>query len=420
MGLRVCLDARLLSGTSGGVEQVVIGLAEGLAQLNDGDEEYVFLAYADSTDWLRPHLAGPCRFLIDETREQHPDPLPWKRLAKRIPAARYVRNNLPQIGPLRPKIPRSSGLIEHEGVDVMHFTTQRGFFTQIPSVYHPHDLQHLHMPEYFSRRARAEREATYRALCWQADMVAVASEWVKQDLIQNYELQGDKVRVIPLAPPLQAYPEPSQAEMLRTHSKYGLPDTFLYYPAQTWPHKNHVPLLRALALLRDRDGLRLPLVCSGQTTSYLRRILSEARKLRLNDVTFLGFVTPLELQCLYRLCRGVVIPTLFEAGSFPMMEAFSVGAPVACSNVTSLPEQAGDAALVFDPTDPWQMADAIRRLWTDPELRTTLVGRARGRIRSARWTDTARVFRAHYRRLAGREPTEADLDLLSRPSDRRC
>jgi glycosyltransferase involved in cell wall biosynthesis len=109
----------------------------------------------------------------------------------------------------------------------------------------------------------------------------------------------------------------------------------------------------------------------------------------------------------------VVIPTKFEAASFPMMEAFSVGAAVACSNVTSLPEQAGDAALIFAPTDHVQMAEAIRRLWTDPSLRKTLGERGRNRQEALRWIDTAKVFRAHYRRIGGAHLSDEDARLLS-------
>jgi glycosyltransferase involved in cell wall biosynthesis len=191
----------------------------------------------------------------------------------------------------------------------------------------------------------------------------------------------------------------------------------LLYPAQTWPHKNHVALLRALALLGRRHGLTIPLVCTGRTTAHLRTIEAAVGDLGLRGlVSFVGFVSPAELVCLYRMCRAVVVPTLFEAASFPMFEAFVLGAPVACSDVTSLPEQAGDAALLFDPRSPDEIAEAIRLLWTEPDLRETLIARGHVRIRSSSWRDTARTFRAHYRRIAGRELLEEDRELVSRSS----
>ena len=93
----------------------------------------------------------------------------------------------------------------------------------------------------------------------------------------------------------------------------------------------------------------------------------------------MGFVSPLELQCLWRSARMAVLPTLFEAASFPLWEAFEAGVPAACSNVTSLPAQAGDAAILFDPTSVPAIADAIERLWTDAALRRSLIDAVAGR-----------------------------------------
>jgi glycosyltransferase involved in cell wall biosynthesis len=412
--LRVCLDARLVSGENGGVEQFIIGLASGLAALDDGDEEYLFLVYEGSVDWLQPFLGGACTVLLDGSLPQAPK---WKRWAKRVaPFTRSLWHQLtflPDVG--TPALPTSSGSIERAAIDVMHFTQQSGFSTKVPSIYHPHDLQYLHLPEFFSPRTRRALDFKHRRFCAQATMVSVSSCWVKQDVVSHFGLPEDKVRVVSLAAPLQAYEEPSRSQVATMSATLALPESFIFYPAHTWPHKNHIELLHALRLLRDRHGLCVPLVCSGERTRYFPEIESFAVREGLADqVTFLGFVSPLAVQCLYRLCRAVVIPTRFEAASFPMMEAFSVGVAVACSNVTSLPEQAGDAALVFDPNNHVQIAEAILRLWTDPILRETLGERGRIRQQALRWTDTARHFRAHYRLIGERDLTDEDELLLSR------
>jgi glycosyltransferase involved in cell wall biosynthesis len=295
----------------------------------------------------------------------------------------------------------------------MHFTTQAGFLTDIPTIYHPHDLQHLHLPQFFDYYSRLYREITYRALCRQARLVPVVANWGKGDLVEQYHLPEDKIAVIPFAPVVEAYRAPTEADASATRRKYQLPETFVFYPAQTWPHKNHCRLLEALARLRDR-GLKVPLVCSGHRNTHFRVIERCLRELALGEqVRFLGFVDPIELQCLYALCRAVIIPTRFEAASGPMWEAFLAGRAVACSNVTSLPEQAGDAALIFAPDDVEAMGRAIQQLWTDGALRQTLQRRGRERIAELSWERTARTFRAHYRRLAGRRLTEDDHRLLA-------
>lgn len=417
--LRVCIDARLTSGALGGVEQFIIGLADGLSRLADGGEEYLFLTYAENDEWLQPYLSGACRVMHGTAATRQPS---WARVLGKFPAARSAARKL--LTPLlsgrmaaNMPLPHSDGMVERAGVDLIHFPTQSAFLTRVPSIYHPWDLQHLHLPQYFSPDGIALRETTYRAFCAQAMMVAVATDWQKRDLIKHYELPEEKVQVVAAAPVLSAYPTPSAEDLIGTRRKFSLPPRFVFYPAQTWAHKNHLGLLEALAVLREQHGLTVPLVSSGKLNDFYPRIEEEVRRLKLDDqVQFLGFVSPLELQCLYRLSRAMIFPTLFEGFGLPLLEAFLAGVPTACSNATSLPQQAGDAAIIFDPQNLKEMADAVRRLWTDDELCRTLVERGRERVRLFSWDRTARLFRAHYRRITERPLSEEDRALLAAPS----
>lgn len=413
--LRVCLDARLQSGIAGGVEQFIIGLADGLCRLPDGDEEYVFLTYAGADEWLRPYLREPHRIVAVPPKPNAASSSPSRRLLKLLSRA---RNGVCRLSRLTERwsvqVPRSDGTVESLHADIMHFTMQGAFLTDVPSIYHPWDLQHRHLPQLFSRRDWVYREVTYPAFCRQARLVAVASEWTKRDLMRHYALSDEKVQVVSVGPVLAAYPTPTPDDLEAARRKFSLPPAFAFYPAQTWPHKNHLALLEALALLRDRHGLQVPLVSSGHRNEFFARIEARARELALQaQVQFPGFVTPLELACLYRLCRCVVFPSRFEGWGLPVAEAFGAGAPVACSNAASLPEVAGEAALLFDPDDPAQIAATLARLWNDEPLRRALS--ERGRERAAQWSNerTAQGFRAHYRRIAGRPLDEEDRALLS-------
>jgi glycosyltransferase involved in cell wall biosynthesis len=411
--LRVLLDARIPeTGSLGGVEQVIIGLAGGLAALADGDEEYVFLAYDGSIDWLTPFVGANSRIQLI--------PLPGGYRARS-----KIGNLAPLLRPLyhawknwRGHVATSDGAIEALRPDVIHFTYQNGFLTDVPSIYQPHDLQHMHLPEYFRADVAARRNLVYRALCSQAQIVAVGSKWTKADFVEQLGLEPGKVRVIPLAPSTALYPMPTRPEVKDCRTRYDLPERFAFYPAQSWPHKNHLKLLEALRLIRDEHLVRIPLVASGKRTPfYFDTILPRIRALQLDDqVQFLDFVTPLDLQCLYRLSTVCVIPTKFEAGSFPMWEAFLAGVPVACSAVTSLPAQAGCAALFFDPNDARAMAQAVLKIWHDVEFRSVLVRKGTARVAMFDWTSTARHFRATYREIAGRPLTADDKALLSAPS----
>jgi len=407
--LKVCLDARLVSGTSyGGVESVILGLASGFAALTDGDEQYLFLAWPEHDAWLRPYLGGNSRFL-----DAGPQPAPWG--GSRPEWLRALWHQLsPLFGAAAVPVPESDGRVEASGAELMHFTKQDAFLTRLPNIYHPHDLQHLHLPQFFTPRQRQQREVLYRRFCREATMVSVTSSWGKQDLVSHYGLLGDRVQVVPLAPVVGAYAEPGASEIEALRSRVRLPHEFFLYPAQTWPHKNHLGLVEALARLSLDPGLRPQIVFTGHRDAHAEAVMHRARELGVEaQLVFAGFVSPSELIGLYRLCRAVLVPSLFEAASGPLWEAFSLGAPAACSNVTSLPAQAGDAALVFDPRDPAAIAAAMLRLWTDEALRHQLSARGRWQVSRFTWERTARHFRAHYRRLASRPLTDEDRTLLS-------
>lgn len=407
--ITVGVDARLLDGQSGGIQQVVIGLAHGLSSLADGNERYLFLTHEGQDNWLRPYIDGPCQILPSRSRPKSRVKREVRRII-RTPRRWLERLKYPGN---RGRVPMSDGLIEKSGIDLMHFTCQSAFLTEVPSIYHPHDLQHIHLPQYFSQRDREYRDTHYRAFCEQAKMVGVASTWIQHDLMKQYDLSDEKVRVVPWAPVLDAYPVPSSGDLRRVREERKLPEAFFFYPAQTWPHKNHESLFTAVEILRQKYDLDVSLVFSGRKNDHYEYLKTRAEKLNLDSkVNFLGHVSPLELQCLYQLCRALIIPTKFEAASFPLWEGFRAGAAAACSNVTSLPEQAGDAALLFSPTDPEEIASAMRKLWVDETLRETLKKRGYEQVAKYDWLRTARIFRAHYRRLTRGEQTPADEALM--------
>jgi glycosyltransferase involved in cell wall biosynthesis len=415
--LRVCIDARL-NGVSGGVLSFLVGLASSLSGLTDGPEEYLFLTYPDCDDWLRPHLSGPCRLLAGEGLGIKTK----RKLVARVPLAlsvwkgmRRVQQWLARPEPRPVTIPLSSGLIERHGVEVMHFAQQGAFLTNVPSLYQPMDLQHLHLRQYFSDVDFQARETLYRTFCRQARTVIAISEWGRQDLIANYALPADKVWTVPLGGSVDHLPAPTTAAIADCRRAHRLPEEFILLPAQTMPHKNHLGLLEALARLRDRRQLRVPLVCCGHRTDHYAEIRRQVRKLGLRETCrFLGSVSFGQLGCLYRLCKLVVFPTLFEGFGIPVLEAFAHSAPLACSNVPCLPEVAGDAARLFDPYDPDAIGEAITQLWTDAAARAELVRRGERRVQAFAWPRVARLFRAHYRRLANRL-TEEDRALLAAP-----
>jgi glycosyltransferase involved in cell wall biosynthesis len=397
--LRVVLDARIQDGASG-IQQTVIGLATGLSAL-EGEDQYLFLVHGDAR-WLAPHLGGRCRMLPAPEVQAAPGPL--RRVAARLLRGKIARgaiesNPLAQLVPLR--VPESDGTIERAHADVMHFTVPHGFLTRVPTVYNPHDLQHMHHPEFFRALDLRWRNLCYPTLSRQASAVIALTEHGKKDLAARLAVPADRIHVVGWAPPLDAYPTPSREQIASTIETLSLPPEFALFPAQTFPHKNHLGLLEGLRRLRDRSGLRVPVVCSGTLTDHHAKIRRRAQELALEDqVKFVGFVSPAQYACLQQLARLLVFPSFFEGFGMPVIEAFRVGVPVACSTAASLPEVAGDAALLFDPGDADAIAEAIGRLWTDEALRKTLAERGMQRVGACSWIDVARRYREIYRLVA--------------------
>jgi glycosyltransferase involved in cell wall biosynthesis len=397
MSVTVCIDARFTpGGSAGGVEPAARSLLGALAALG-GDERYVVLApeHWDQIDGLTFERFAP-----------PPEPSRLRATVKRsVPFLHELWRRLPAVRFTPSPVPDEPSAAR--GADVVHFAFQSGFLTATPSIYQPWDLQHVHLPELFSERERAVREHHYRTLCAQAEAIVVATSWARADLIEHYGLAPERVHVVPPAAPTTVVRAAAAPDVPR--------ESFALYPAQTYPHKNHLRLLEALALLRSR-GVRVPVLCPGHRSDFYARIARRVRALHLDDqVTFCGYVPTAEMRALYARARMVVFPTLFEGFGFPVLEAMAQGVPVVCSNVTSLPSLLAGAGVVFDPRDVEEMAAAIERVWTDEDLRGRLASDGPARAAQFDWDRTARLFRAHYRRVGGAGLTAEDEALLAAP-----
>jgi glycosyltransferase involved in cell wall biosynthesis len=413
--MRVAINAQLItSGHWGGVEQFVLGLVYGLGQLRDGAEEYIIVGPAENTDWLAPYLG------TNQTLKCAPRPgllAPKKEWLGplRAPAGkmlrwlRYALNRQTDVNDSA-RAP-SDGFYESLGANVVHFPFQLYTPTDVPYIYNPHDLQHLHHPQFFRSEDIAAREASWRPACRDAAAIVTDCVWVRHDVAKRYAVPSEKIFAIPMGAPTTLYG--ALIDLSAVRQKFDLPSTFAFYPAQTWQHKNHLRLIEAIALLRARDNLIVNLICTGAQNEFYRVVAQRVRELQLEtQVRFLGFVEPAELRALYHLAQFVIHPSLFEGGGLPILEAFNEGAPVACANTTSLPEYAGDAALYFDSTSVESIADAAKRMTSDAALRADLRERGHARVQSFTWERTARAYRALYRKIAGQELSADDHALL--------
>lgn len=413
--MRVAINAQFVPGTGyGGVESVLIGLVRALAELDDQEAEYVIIGPAEDPDWLTPQLGSRMKCVAGPPRDPSAPPAGLKnRVQAGLRRAGRLLNG-PTPRSKWPEVPVSNGFYEQLGCDVIHFPYQSFTLCALPSVYNPHDLQHRHFPQYYHPEQIARRETIYYGGCRLSHTVAVASSWVADDITHQYGISREKIQVIPWAPPTAAYARPKPEHLQTAKDKYALADdSFAFYPAMLWPHKNHHRLISAVARLRDQHNLKVNLICTAKKNHLWEDIHRQIHALDLQDqVRFLGLIPAEDLRALYALAQFVIIPTLFEAASGPLFEAWMEGTPAACSAVTSLPEQAQDAALLFDPYDEDSIAAAMARMSTESDLRANLRQHGRRRLKDFSWQRTAKAYRALYRRAAKIPLTAEDQQLL--------
>lgn len=278
----------------------------------------------------------------------------------------------------------NDALLAAHGAQVVHFPYPQHFQTGLPFVYEPWGLPHRHFPETFQPGEPAWMDALMRAGCENAAMVIVATRWAKRDIMAAYDLPSSKFAVLPRNPMFQRPPQPEVADDA-DEAPDDLPEVFALAPGALWPHKNHLGLLHAMALLRDREGLKLNLVCTGKTdTTAWPAIKAAVDELGLADqVRFLGPIPRARLERLFTRARFLAHPSKFEGLGLPLVEAMHFGLPILASNATCIPEVVGDAALLFDPDDIEAMAGALAWALREPDLLAELAERGPRRLAEA-------------------------------------
>lgn len=260
------------------------------------------------------------------------------------------------------------------------------------------DIQHEFFPQYFNAQELANRRRSFTTSIDNARTICAISAFTRQTLIDVLHVPAEKITVTPLAADVRITRPVTPEVQVAVLEKYAISPGYLFYPALTWPHKNHVNLIRAMQMLRDQSGLDLDLVCTGTAKEGQVDIQATLQTSGLvNRVHFLGFVPQEDLGSLYRNAAALVFPSMFEGFGMPVLEAMACGCPVVCSNTSSLPEVAGEAALYFNPQDPAAIAETIQLLLSSSKLRETLVERGRLRAESFTWKRfTLQILQSGY------------------------
>jgi len=262
----------------------------------------------------------------------------------------------------------------------------------VPSVINIPDIQQDFYPNYFSEKDLMIRAETYQPSAERATAIITYSEFSRGSIIETYGLSPEKVFMIPPGAGVDFNGSPTAANETYVKEKYGLPEEYAYYPAHGWPHKNHRRLINAFAKFIERRGSSsLHLVLTGAFWDKEEKLREAIRINGLHDrVVILGYIEAAHIPIIMRESKFMVFPSLFEGGAIPIIEAMSIGCPIAASRSACIPEIAGNAALYFDPRDEDAMASAIERMEWDNELRGEKIEAGLNRAKGYSFTETAK------------------------------
>jgi glycosyltransferase involved in cell wall biosynthesis len=380
-------------GRFGGTAVYTRQLVEALAEYGTGCHFVVIVNANAAATWTVQEWPGHVSFAVVQ------DELPRQRLATR--AVGRVRRALGLATP-SPREVLLAGQIDALGLDLIHFpqTIIDPVSIRTPSVLTFFDLQHEYYPEYFAKSVLEWRKRIYRLSVEKAQAVMAPSNYTRDTIIAKYGIAGTKISRVPVGLG-KGFRRASSQEIELVRAKYGLPNEFIFYPANPWPHKNHARLMTGMKLYREAFGETPHLALSGRLPAESLDAISLATAAGVEDlVVDLGFVPMEDLPSIYSAARIMAFPSLFEGFGIPLIEAMSCGCPIAAANCTSIPEVTNGAALLFDPLDPRAIADAINRLLHDRTLRDELVKRGYAQRDRFDWATIVPQIMAVYEQIA--------------------
>lgn len=371
-------------GGKSGISKYIIGLLRGLQAL-DSDEELELFVYEREADLFAPDRERIAVKTFRETMRHPVLSILWHQLA--LP--RWCRR---------------------ERYDVMFFPAgnrRLPWRVPCPSVGTVHDFSSLHVEGKYDALRMLYIRRILPAWIRQLTRILTVSESSKRDIVEHVGVPEDRVIVTPLAADRSIYhPRERDEARSRIHARYRFEGPYILYVSRIeHPGKNHVRLIRAFERLKRRGEFPHRLVLAGSDWARAEEVhrVAESTACR-DDIVFTGFAADEDLPFFYSGADALVFPSLYEGFGLPVLEAMSCGTPTGCSDISSMPEVAGDAALLFDPHVEEAIESAMRRLISDSALAARLREDGIGRSREFTWERTARQTLEALRSVVHEEP----------------
>lgn len=392
----------------GGVTSYVLGLLEGFAEVSNGCHFRVFISTANASLFHELRKTDQRKPSLQEPGLQKPVGLDFVEVDDKL---LVLKGNLCRAALLSGSavykmasdglFQKIRALMESEA-DVLYTPTPvlRCFNHRRPTVLTMHDIQHVHYPEFFSWPRRLSRRVTYGLSAQHTSYLQANSQYTKDDLLGYFLwLSPEQVQVIPSGVMVEKFATPGAADSLS--GLRGLPDRFLFFPAQLWPHKNHLTLLRALKQIEAKHGVKIPLVLTGEKYSAAPGIFRFIAEQSMAYVRYLGKVTFQQMVALYHKATFVITASVHESSSLPILEAAAAGAPIIASRIPPIEELGQVLRLnLFEPLDVEGLARLIVALWDDGETASAQAAYNRQHIGYFSWANTARNYIRFFERIA--------------------
>lgn len=402
--IAVDLTPVLSGGDNGGAKIFVLELLRRLARLHP-EAQFVLLTHFVSHEELASmDRSNVRRIMVMGMPEAAPSSVRKSLATQSFRIKSYIPHRLRLFfGGIRRRLrlmkmsDSQSGLLQRLGVDLLFCPFSSPTYSEpgVPLVSTIYDLQYKTFPEFFSPNDVLHRNQVFSDACRRSNAIAVISNYSRDSAIAHGGLNPGSIRTIYLRMAQRIVPATDQSNKILC--KHNLaPQKYLFYPANFWLHKNHEVLIKAFNIA-CQEGLPkdIKLVFTGASDQRENSLLSFVQSLNLQSrVLFLGYLPDGDLAELMANCAGIVFPSLYEGFGLPVIEAMAAGVPVACSNTTSLPEIAGDAALFFDPSNPTEIARAQLALVGNEQLRAHLI--QAGRRRAADFSDSDLMAREYW------------------------
>jgi len=262
--------------------------------------------------------------------------------------------------------------LANEQIDLVYFLgpdiVSHGL-TNIPYIFTLWDLGHLDILEFpeISYDGKFDiREFTNTRSLKKSYKVIVDSEWGKQNVIKKYNLDEKRIEVFKFLPNIKIN---KTETTVRIKEKYKIKNDYIFYPANFWAHKNHMYILKAIKILREKKHIDIDVIFSGSDQGNLEYILNKAKEFKINDlIHYIGFVPNEEMPSLYKQSLSLVMPTYLGPTNVPPLEAFAYETPVCYSDMPFFREQVGDSVFFMDLRDPSSLVKNILTIQNDKQI----------------------------------------------------